>query len=85
MKRFKYTITDEVGIHARPAGLLVNEAKKYVSKITLSKGRKSSDVTTLMKLVGMGVEKGDEVTIKIEGDDEEEAAKAIKKFMEENF
>ena len=29
MKQFNYVITDEIGIHARPAGLIVNEAKKY--------------------------------------------------------
>lgn len=40
MKQFSYTITDEVGIHARPAGLLVKEAKKYASKVTISKDGK---------------------------------------------
>lgn len=85
MKEFKYTITDEVGIHARPAGLLVKEAKKFASKITIIKGDKSSSATSLMKLMGMGVVKGDEVTIQVEGDDEEAAAEAIKTFMENNF
>lgn len=85
MKEFKYTITDEVGIHARPAGLLVKEAKKFASKITISKGDKSSSATSLMKLMGMGVVKGDEVTIQVEGDDEDAAAEAIKAFMENNF
>lgn len=37
MKRFDYVIKDEVGIHARPAGLLVKEAKKFESKIVLAK------------------------------------------------
>lgn len=37
MKTFEYTITDEVGIHARPAGLLVKEAKKYEDVITVKK------------------------------------------------
>ena len=36
MKKFTYTLTDEVGIHARPAGMLAKEAKKYESKIVLS-------------------------------------------------
>ena len=38
MKQFNYTITDEQGIHARPAGILVKEVKKYASKITIKKG-----------------------------------------------
>lgn len=36
MVTFTYTITDEVGIHARPAGLLVKEAKSYQETVTLS-------------------------------------------------
>ena len=85
MREFKYVITDEVGIHARPAGLLVQEAKKYASTIMIAKGEKSAKATALMKLMGMGVVKGDEVTITVEGDDEEAAAAAIEAFMKANF
>ena len=45
MRQFEYVIGDEAGIHARPAGLLVREAKKYDSKITVSKGDKSASAT----------------------------------------
>ena len=41
MKSFNYTVKDEVGIHARPAGLLVKEVKKYASKVTITKDGKS--------------------------------------------
>lgn len=85
MKEFKYVITDEVGIHARPAGLLVKEAKKYTSEIIITKGDKSAKSTSLMKLMGMGVVKGDEVTITVEGEDEDVAAAAIEAFMKANF
>lgn len=85
MKEFKYVITDEVGIHARPAGLLVQEAKKFSSTIMIIKGDKSAKATSLMKLMGMGVVKGDEVTIQIEGDDEDAAVAAIEAFMKANF
>jgi phosphocarrier protein len=85
MKEFKYVITDEVGIHARPAGLLVKEAKKYTSEIIIAKGDKSAKATALMKLMGMGVVKGDEVTITVEGEDEDVAAAAIEAFMKANF
>ncbi|MCR4608983.1 MAG: HPr family phosphocarrier protein [Eubacterium sp.] len=85
MKEFKYVITDEVGIHARPAGLLVKEAKQYTSTITIIKGDKSSKATSLMKLMGMGILKGDEITVQVEGDDEEAAAAAIQKFLAENL
>jgi len=85
MKKFNYVITDEVGIHARPAGLLVKEAKKYTSEIIIAKGDKSAKATALMKLMGMGVVKGDEVTITVEGEDEDAAAAAIEAFMKANF
>ena len=85
MKVFKYVITDEVGIHARPAGLLVKEAKGFTSTITISKGDKSAKATALMKLMGMGVKKGDEITVTVEGEDEEAAAAAIEAFLKENM
>ncbi len=85
MKEFKYVITDEVGIHARPAGLLVKKAKEFTSTITISKGEKSAKATALMKLMGMGIVKGDEVTVQVEGDDEEAAAAAIEAFLKENL
>ena len=85
MKEFKYVITDEVGIHARPAGLLVKEAKGFASIITVSKGDKSAKATALMKLMGMGVKKGDEVTVTVEDDDEEAAAAAMEAFFKANF
>ena len=58
MKEFDYVITDEVGIHARPAGLLVKEAKKYESKIVLSKDGRKAEATKLMAVMGLGVKCG---------------------------
>ena len=42
MKEFKYVITDELGIHARPAGLFVKEAAKFQSDIKIKKGEKEA-------------------------------------------
>ena len=85
MKSFDYTITDEVGIHARPAGILVKEAKKYESKIVVKKGDKTAEATKLMALMGMGVKKGDTVTVEVEGADEDTAVNDMKAFFENNF
>ena len=85
MKSFDYVITDEVGIHARPAGILVKEAKKFASKITVKKGEKAAEATKLMALMGLGVKQGDTVTIEVEGDDEDTVVEAIQKFFEENL
>ena len=85
MKQFTYVITDEVGIHARPAGLLVKEAKALASKITMEANGKSADITKLMAVMQLGVKKGTEVVIKAEGDDEDDAIAKIEEFMKANL
>ncbi|MGN0327207.1 MAG: HPr family phosphocarrier protein [Lachnospiraceae bacterium] len=82
MKSFQYVIKDEVGIHARPAGELAKEAKKYLSTITIIKGDKSAVVTKLMAVMSLGVKCGEEITVTVEGEDEETAFEGIKAFME---
>lgn len=85
MKSFSYVIKDEVGIHARPAGLLVKEAKKYESKITITKGSKTAEATKLMAMMGLGVKCGDSVDVEVSGADEETACEAIQAFFENNL
>ncbi len=86
MKTFDYTITDPVGIHARPAGLLVKEIKKYAdTAVTVTKGDKSVNALKLMALMGMGIKQGDTVTVGIEGAQEDEVAAAIEAFFKANF
>ena len=84
MKTFEYTIKDELGIHARPAGLLVKEAKKFESECTITKDGKTKKLTQLMMLMSLGVKQGDIVTVTAEGADEEAAAAALKEFFENN-
>ena len=85
MVSFNYVIQDEIGIHARPAGMLAKEAKAFESKITLAAKGKEADVTRLMAVMGMGIKCGDEVTVSAEGADEEKAIEALKQFFEANL
>ena len=86
MKSFDYTITDPVGIHARPAGILVKEIKNYVgTTVTVTKGEKTVNALKLMALMGMGIKQGDTVTISVEGDGEEEVAAKIEEFFKTYF
>ena len=78
MKQFAYVITDPVGIHARPAGMLVKEAKQFSSKIMLQKGEKAADATRMMSVMGLGVKCGDTLSVSIEGADEDAAAGAMR-------
>lgn len=86
MKTFQYTITDPVGIHARPAGLLVKAAKALDSTVTIEKeGGRSAAATKLMALMGMGIKQGDVVTVTVEGGDEEANAAAMEQFFQTNL
>lgn len=85
MRSFEYRITDEVGLHARPAGLLVKEAKKYASVIRVEKDGKSAEAGRLMALMGLGIKKGDLVTVTAEGNDEEAAAEGMEQFFKDNL
>lgn len=86
MKSFDYTITDPLGIHARPAGILVKEIKGYEGiTVTVTKGEKSVNALKLMALMGMGVKRGDTVTVSIEGENEDEAAAKLEEFFKCNF
>jgi len=85
MKEFTYTIQEKVGIHARPAGLLVKEVKKYQSTVTIVKDDKSVNAIKLMALMGMGIKCGDTVTVQVEGPDEADAAAALEVFFKEHL
>jgi phosphocarrier protein len=85
MKSFNYTIKDELGIHARPAGLLVKEAKNYESNIVLEANGKTADASRLMALMALGVKQGVEVIITAEGPDEDAAIAGMEAFFKENL
>ena len=73
MKEFKYVVTDNEGIHARPAGELVKLVKQFESVVTIEKEGKKA------------VKKGHEVTFTFEGADEDAACEAVSKFMQEKL
>lgn len=85
MESFKYVIKDEIGIHARPAGALAKEAKKFKSTITIKSGEKSANADKLMAVMALGVKCGTEVEVTIEGEDETAAKAEIEKFFNENL
>ena len=85
MKEINFTVTDPLGIHARPAGILVKEAKKFSSKITVFKGEKSCDMRKLLALMGLAVKQNDSIVVQVEGADEDACAAAIEAFLKENF
>lgn len=86
MKEFQYTITDPLGIHARPAGLLAKVAKGYGDTVvTVTKEGTTVKASQLMKLMGLGVKQGMTITVAAEGPAEDEAIAAVEKFFKENL
>lgn len=85
MKEFRYVITDELGIHARPAGLLAKEATLFQSYIKIKKGEKEADAKRIFGIMGLAAKKGDEIVLTAEGADEVEAIAAITEFLKANL
>lgn len=85
MKKFEYVIQDAIGIHARPAGMLAKEAKKYQSKVVICKDGKRAEATKLMAVMGLAVKCGNTIEVEVEGADEEAAFEAVKAFFEANL
>ena len=86
MKQFTYTITDPVGIHARPAGLLVKAVKALDSAVTIAKADgKSAGGAKLMALMGLGIKQGETVTVTVEGGNEDANAASLEQFFKDNL
>lgn len=85
MKEFKYVIKDELGIHARPAGELVKAAAAFPCTVKIEKDGREVDAKRIMGVMSLGVKCGMEITLKTEGEKEEEAIAALSKFLEENL
>jgi len=73
----KYTVKNSTGLHARPASLFVQKASTYRSKIRISKEGRETDAKSIIGVLGLGVSKGEGITIIAEGEDEETAVKEL--------
>lgn len=79
------TITNKNGLHARPAAQLVNIAGKYTSEIKIIKDGLEVNGKSIMGVMMLAAEKGSEIVLQIDGDDEQEAFKAITGLISQNF
>jgi phosphocarrier protein len=85
MKEIKYVITDPLGMHARPAGMLVKAVAPYASKITVTAPTGTADAKRLMALMRLAAKQGMELTVTIDGADEEKAATELEAFLKANL
>ncbi len=82
MTKFDYTIKDELGIHARPAGELVKVAASFPCNIQIEKDGKAVDAKRILGIMGLGVKCGMTISILCDGEKEEEAAAALKEVLQ---
>ena len=85
MKTFQYTIKEELGMHARPAGLILQLAKEFRSSIVVSNKGNSGDLKRLMSVIGLDIQYQDTVTVTVEGPDEDVASEEMLAYFEENL
>ena len=85
MKEFKHVIADPLGMHARPAGMLVKAVAGYASTITVTAPTGTADAKRLMALMRLAAKQGMELTITVDGADEEKAATELQAFLKENL
>lgn len=79
-----FTIRNEHGLHARPSANLVNEVKKFTSKITMQNLTRESEVVSaksLMKIVALGVTQGHRLRFVAEGEDAKQAIESLGKAI----
>lgn len=81
MTEKQFLITDEAGIHARPASALVGALGKFKSDITMEYNGKKVNLKSILGVMSLGVSSGSTVTIAADGEDEEQAIETISEVM----
>ena len=85
MKQITMTLTNPIGLHARPAAQMVKAAAKFKSKITLEGNGRKADAKSIIMVLGMGLRQNDVITISAEGADEEAAIGILAELVEQRF
>lgn len=80
----KVKIIDQVGLHARPASFIVQEANKYNSDITIYSNNKSANLKSIMSVMALNIKNGQDIVISAIGPDAQDALDSIKKAMKIN-
>lgn len=85
MKVFTHKIADPLGLHARPAGMLVKAASGYESTVTIETPNGKADAKRIMAVMRLAAKEGTELTVTCEGADEMSAAEGLQAFLKENL
>ena len=78
-------VLNKIGLHARPASMLVNTAGKYESDITVIKGDRTATAKSIINLLALRIKQNDSITIRADGGDESEAVDALVGLVNSKF
>ena len=78
-------IVNSVGLHARPASMLVKEAATFKCTVELVKAGKAFNAKSILSIMGAGIKANDEIIVRANGEGEAEAAEAVVKLIESGF
>jgi phosphocarrier protein len=76
------TLGSKSGLHARPAAIFVQNAKGFQSQITLTKNDKTANGKSILSVLTLGAEQGDQVVLKVSGEDAEVATDKLLSLLE---
>lgn len=85
MKELEIVVKNDTGLHSRPADVFVRTAKLFKSDITVSKGEKTANAKTIIKVILLNVSQDDSIKISADGPDEEDAINELKMLIESDF
>jgi len=75
-------VLNPAGLHARPATVFVQTARKFKSTIFVYKNGKVADAKNILQILALGVDYGDFIEIVVDGEDEVEALNELIKIIE---
>ena len=79
------TVTNQVGLYARPATFFIQKANEYRSTLMVEKEERKVNAKSLLGVLSLGITKGSTITISAEGPDEQEAVNALCELIANNF
>lgn len=81
----KVTVNNRLGLHARPSAKVVQTASKFKSEIYLIKGTMTVNVKSMLGVMALAAEFGTELLLRVDGEDEKDAAQAIVRLFRTKF
>ncbi len=81
----RFTIRNEVGIHARPASMLVQCLLQFKSDVYVEKDGRRVNGKSIMGILMLAASKGSQILVEAEGEDAREALDAVEKLIQDGF